>query len=121
MNVSKLLRLAEDAVLRWSLPRSGFDSRTVSNLLDNPDYRQFRRGPFEDPLRVSAVISAVEARSQRNRNQGKDHRQRRLLIEVTYADLNLAALALGDPAAAWDGVCQSRRAALIKPPETASN
>jgi len=33
----------------------------------------------------------MEARSQRNRNQGKDHRRRGL----PYADLNLAAAGLG--------------------------
>jgi len=49
VNVSKLLRLAEDELLRQIAQVHGLDSRTVSNL--HPGYRQVRAGLLSTGLK----------------------------------------------------------------------
>jgi len=64
VNVSKLLRLAEDELLRQIAKVHGlveFDSGAVPNLLDNPDYRQVRAGFLSAGLKgIRALAEAKE-------------------------------------------------------------
>jgi hypothetical protein len=60
VNVSKLLRLAEDEVLRQIHEVQQLGNGTVQNLLDNPDYRQFRASP------LSVCLKSIRAWRKRN-------------------------------------------------------
>jgi hypothetical protein len=78
VNVSRLLRLAEDEALRQLAKDPGFDSSIVPDpdllLLDHPDYRQARAGYLSSVLKI---IRAKRKRGDASSRSSSRRRERR--------------------------------------------